>query len=629
LTGDIVKFIAKADLAWDEIEDMGYVLFEKGYTDKQTPGEKIKFGNNLPETALFDLSRRMNNGEDIRKDLALAMLGNQTTFRNSNWDEFTVEYGEESFTVKYGKAEREVTYEAMGEGYLSLIEGEYNDIVFGRTVQDLQDELPDISEDAAKELIAAFDGAVMHDWQNDQIKTNHIKQALNAILGDEERTEKAFSSIAYMKYNVRIEDEKAEKNTSVPEVKNLSQLKNTLKPGMAFEIDEHNRPECVGEHRVVTSVNTVGFTSQKLDENGQPSGRDIHMEWDKASNWTFENNTFTSRLDNKELLMKFHFIESPEIDINSLQPKSYPNTIEHRNYVALTKLFPDIMSKEHNYEKRESETYEPLSIEWIDKDQLSVMHTYVSNGDLMYDPDIVLRIDHDNQIAAAYSYEQSDMGVYQLCEGNPFQQRGINNFMQTWLNNLERQDHTLSRAIAEHSFEGDVHDITIEYQNGSIIAVNGDERAVSDYISSNGIEIAAPPEETYKIYQLKDNEYNRQFEFEGSDWLDKHQISPVISDYDEVYSGNLADIDFKQHKLDGIYQKFNIDHPADFRGHSLSVSDVIVLNQKGKETAYYVDSFGFKELPDFFKERTKIKLSEITFDKQLAAENEIASQAVS
>ena len=535
LTGDIVKFMAKADLAWDEIEDMGYVLFEKGYTDKHNPGEKIKFGNNLPETALFDLSRRMNSGEDIRKDFALAMLGDQTTFRNSNWDEFTIEYGEDSFTAKYGKAEREVTYEAMGEGYLSLIEGEYNDIVFGRTVQDLHDELPDISEDTAKELIAAFDGAVMHDWQNDQIKTNHIKQALNAILGDEERTEKAFSSIAYMKYDVRIEEEKTaeppalvlddvsesdngetsspdsrfakgpfvdgvqvyealvaevlrgtgfengklrvqnfydttaptnkelaeflkkeygigghsgydrismvgydskgitfsfrngeefrhswsnaatvvsahlsgdtylspeekvkyqelygnnkEKTAILPNVKNLSQLKNTLKPGMAFEIDEHNRPECAGERRIITSVNTVGFTSQKLDENGQPSGKDIHMEWDKASNWTFENNTYTSRLDNKELLMSFHLIDSPVIGVSKIQPNKIPNTIEHRNYTALVKQFPDIMSKEHNYEKRESETYEPLSLEWIDKDQLSVMHTYVSNGDLMYDPD--------------------------------------------------------------------------------------------------------------------------------------------------------------------------------------------------------------------------------------------------
>lgn len=929
LTGDIVKFMAKSELSWDEIEDMGYILFEKGYIDKHNPGENTTFSNNLAETVLFDLSRRMNNGEDIRKDLAIAMLGNQKTFRNSNWDEFTIEYGEESFTAKYGNAEREVTYEAMGEGYLSLIEGEYNDIVFGRTVQDLHDELPELSEDTAKELIAAFDGAVMHDWENDQIKTNRIKQALNGILNNEEQTEKAFASIAYMKYDVRIEEEKAaeqpalvlddisepesgetisaesgfakgpivdgvqvyaalvdevtkgtafengklriqefyeksrsqpnhpttneladfmkkeygtgghtgdgnislvsfdskgvtfsfengekyaysweetataaeyrlsnntylspeqqtewqkikaerspeensepykieigdkfknkatsvisevvslsgalpyytddytvkrmsgafeitenvsynnlmsslyeyvgnaaqEKELSAPEladtlpvVKNLSQLKAAIKPGMTFEIDEHHRPECVGERRVVTSVNTVGFTSQKLDENGQLSGKDIHMEWDKASNWTFENNTYTSRLDNKELLMSFHFIDTQELnkepfreeiagaDSNTkylirensdeqykynvqiltstdgkdfaysgngkfcetldearefvskdiaeraAQPKKFPNTIEHRNYTALYKLFPDIMSKEHNYEKRESDTYEPLSLEWIDKDKLSVMHTYISNGDLMYDPDIVLRIDHENQTAAAVSYEQSDMGVYQVCEDKPLQQREINSFMNTWLKNLERQDHTLTRAIAEHSFEGDVHDISIEYQNGSITAVNGDERAVSDYISSKGIEIAAAPEETYKIYQLKDNEYNRQFEFEGSDWLDEHQINPVISDYDEVYSGNLDDIEFKQHKLAGIYQKFNVDHPADFRGHSLSVSDVIVLNQKGKETAYYVDSFGFKELPEFFKERTKLKISEITFDKQLAAESELENQIVS
>ena len=55
------------------------------------------------------------------------------------------------------------------------------------------------------------------------------------------------------------------------------------------------------------------------------------------------------------------------------------------------------MNKEHNYEKRESDTYEPLSLEWIDKDKLSVMHTYISNGDLMYDPDIVLRIDHETR----------------------------------------------------------------------------------------------------------------------------------------------------------------------------------------------------------------------------------------
>ena len=51
--------------------------------------------------------------------------------------------------------------------------------------------------------------------------------------------------------------------------------------------------------------------------------------------------------------------------------------------------------------------------------------------------------------------------------------------------------------------------------------------------------------------------------------------------------------------LEDIYTRFNTDHPEDFRGHSLSVSDVVVLHEKGSDTAYYVDSIGFKEVPDF------------------------------
>ena len=55
--------------------------------------------------------------------------------------------------------------------------------------------------------------------------------------------------------------------------------------------------------------------------------------------------------------------------------------------------------------------------------------------------------------------------------------------------------------------------------------------------------------------------------------------------------------------LDNILERFNIDRPEDFRGHSLSVSDVIVINRGAKITAYYVDSFGFQELPEFVQQR--------------------------
>ena len=98
----------------------------------------------------------------------------------------------------------------------------------------------------------------------------------------------------------------------IPTVKNLSQLKKAIKPGMMFEITDHLRPECIGECRIVTGVSTVDFTSRKLDENGKPTGKDLHMEFDRAKNWTFDGGELTSRLDNGDMLMSFHFIDSLE-----------------------------------------------------------------------------------------------------------------------------------------------------------------------------------------------------------------------------------------------------------------------------------------------------------------------------
>ena len=98
----------------------------------------------------------------------------------------------------------------------------------------------------------------------------------------------------------------------IPAVKNLSQLKKAIKPGMMFEITDHLRPECIGERRIVTGVSTVDFTSRKLDENGEPMGKDLHMEFDRAKNWTFDGGELTSQLDNGDMLMSFHFIDSLE-----------------------------------------------------------------------------------------------------------------------------------------------------------------------------------------------------------------------------------------------------------------------------------------------------------------------------
>ena len=131
-------------------------------------------------------------------------------------------------------------------------------------------------------------------------------------------TDKAY--IAEKSKQFRMEEKTLEKKEKLaPEnsavtltIKNLAQLKRAIKPGMQFEITDHTRPERIGERRVVTGVTTVDFTSRKLDENGEPTGKDIHMEFDRAKNWNFDGGELTSRLDNGDILMSFHFIDGSE-----------------------------------------------------------------------------------------------------------------------------------------------------------------------------------------------------------------------------------------------------------------------------------------------------------------------------
>ena len=102
---------------------------------------------------------------------------------------------------------------------------------------------------------------------------------------------------------------------------------------------------------------------------------------------------------------------------------------------------------------------------------------------------------------------------------------------------------------------------------------------------------------TYEIYQLKRTKKTDELRFERLERLKKIGAKVDKGNYDLVYHAPLD----KKDTLDSIYEKFNLYHPADFRGHSLSVSDVVVFHRGGKDTAYYVDSFGFAEVPEFLQ----------------------------
>ena len=101
--------------------------------------------------------------------------------------------------------------------------------------------------------------------------------------------------------------------------------------------------------------------------------------------------------------------------------------------------------------------------------------------------------------------------------------------------------------------------------------------------------------------RLKQGDETRDFRFEPYDRLQAAGNVVDKANYELVYSAELT----PGTSLEDIYTRFNIDHPKDFKGHSLSVSDVVVLHQNGQDAAHYVDSFGYKEVPEFLQEQTQ------------------------
>ena len=110
---------------------------------------------------------------------------------------------------------------------------------------------------------------------------------------------------------------------------------------------------------------------------------------------------------------------------------------------------------------------------------------------------------------------------------------------------------------------------------------------------------AEADKDTFSIYQLKQGDETRDFRFEPYDRLQAAGNVVDKTNYELVYSAELT----PGTSLEDIYTRFNIDHPKDFKGHSLSVSDVVVLHQNGQDSAHYVDSFGYKEVPEFLHEK--------------------------
>ena len=157
-----------------------------------------------------------------------------------------------------------------------------------------------------------------------------------------------------------------------------------------------------------------------------------------------------------------------------------------------------------------------------------------------------------------------------------------------------------------------------------------EEKAEREYMAEAAAYVQTPadiaeqaqtvPRDTFSIYQLKSGNETLDYRFEPLDAIRNNGLSVKPENYEQVYTAPLTEKD----SLESIYTRFNIDRPADFKGHSLSVSDIVVLHQDGKDTAHYCDRFGFSQVPEFLQPERAAEVTIPTPD-QMATQERIST----
>ena len=122
---------------------------------------------------------------------------------------------------------------------------------------------------------------------------------------------------------------------------------------------------------------------------------------------------------------------------------------------------------------------------------------------------------------------------------------------------------------------------------------------VEEYVAS---DYEAPAQPNFSIYQVPPGPEGRDLRYRSYEELQADGLSVDRKNYQLVYTAPLD----KDTTLDEIYRRFNIEHPADYKGHSLSTGDIVVFRQDGKQTAYYVDEGAdYRQVPEFFAQPEK------------------------
>ena len=516
---DLAKFLAVRTPSSDEWEDMAYPMFERGYLDKHKPSDKAAFGYHLPEKELYALAERYHHGDDIRRELALGlMIHASDNIADKDKVEFVFEdgkisdrtfyygenlrhtmdlsYGDDGITCSFSGMERFVSFQEIGQAFLDRTREEFDDLAFWWVRDDMLDAIPDISDEKIADLLKAFDGAAMADWEkgDNRPKLNRIKKALYEILGDVDQTERAFAIIAKEKYHVSFEAETPEK---------------------------------------------------------QPDSLTFHFGKDKGDEWVSES------------------------DIVHDFALAHPDCSFALGNAVL----------EYLDEKQHSERNIPeLKAGWYKKTDFSI--TAVINGE-------------------EFNYD----GRFDIGDGKGTGGGSLINHIRTYNEGiLGYTQHPFNQPEYKERAQR-MLDIFVPFLEAHSELTAEEQRIFDDFKAQHPIRTYDDVEKaqgTFKIYQLPSGEKYHGVRFEDMEQLKKDGVQLNHDDYELVYEGEVGE--FRGNAtLEALYTQFNTDHPEDFRGHSLSVSDVIVISVDGKDTAYFCDSFGFTEMPEFFREKELVQ----------------------
>lgn len=196
-------------------------------------------------------------------------------------------------------------------------------------------------------------------------------------------------------------------------------------------------------------------------------------------------------------------------------------------------------------------------------------------------------------------------------------------YIAGWSHNHDTKDVKASLDVIRKTAGQIIEDMTEQLQ----LLVKERETSRNEDLSENispELKLLQGKTMQFGIYQIADGSNGEKYQFMSSDFAKEQGIAIVGQDYECVYSETWE----HGQSLDQIYEKFNLDRPKDFTGHSLSMSDVIVINDGDSVQAHYVDTFGFTKLPDFIRQRIDIALQVPDIDMKAIEQEQLQSLAV-